>query len=482
MSPGEVAPENFKLQRASSQVALPQRWELFVQMSDERQDIKPRIGFGPTEASRQGLAPAGPYSRRFEKTCCRRTLIVRCRERPTSGMLELMADPEGRWLRAPKGVTAAVFVHGVLSSGEACWSNGGPSWPELLADEAGLSDIGIYEFSYRTEISSGNYSISDAVEALYQYLTLHGLLDLRRLVFVCHSMGGIVVRSLLVTRQMTFVERGTHIGLFLVASPSLGSNYANLLSALARLVGHSQGDALRFADNNTWLNDLDRNFMNLKESGRLVLQGQELIEDKFVILPSVFSQAVVQPFSGTRYFGDSIKIPNSDHISIAKPEVSTALQHRLLVQFIANLPEREQRAAARQAASRIRVRRTAPVEDREWREFEGRHVTIGRGPENDFVIEERQVSWEHGVFALERGVFVYRHLSRVNGTVVRGRGREIELAEDGLTEATLVNHDRITIGGVTLTVEFTLSGDGGYVTTAKAPEAAEESAGEKRAP
>jgi hypothetical protein len=83
--------------------------------------------------------------------------------------------------------------------------------------------------------------------------------------------------------------------------------------------------------------------MNLKESKRLAIDGQELIEDEFVILPSMKRRQVVRPFAGTRYFGELIKIPNSDQFSIAKPQDATALQHRLLVRFITTFIEKSDR-------------------------------------------------------------------------------------------------------------------------------------------
>lgn len=72
--------------------------------------------------------------------------------------------------------------------------------------------------------------------------------------------------------------------------------------------------------------------------GQLVVYGKELVEDKFIVLKraGIFKQ-VVPPFSGALYFGDPIKIPASDHFSIAKPEGPDAFQHRLLCQFIETL-------------------------------------------------------------------------------------------------------------------------------------------------
>jgi hypothetical protein len=92
-------------------------------------------------------------------------------------------------------------------------------------------------------------------------------------------------------------------------------------------------DALRGAESNAWLSDLDRYFTNLKESKRLPLVGREPIEDKFVVLSKILHHQVVPPFSGARYFSDSLKIPDSDHFTIAKPTSRDALQHRALVKF-----------------------------------------------------------------------------------------------------------------------------------------------------
>jgi hypothetical protein len=87
-----------------------------------------------------------------------------------------MGDSVGSWLRKAQDDSAIVFVHGVLSDGESAWRSDGAYWPDLVASEETLSSTGIYVFSYRTGVLSGNYSISDAVDALNAYLELDGLL------------------------------------------------------------------------------------------------------------------------------------------------------------------------------------------------------------------------------------------------------------------------------------------------------------------
>jgi pimeloyl-ACP methyl ester carboxylesterase len=209
-------------------------------------------------------------------------------------------------------------------------------WPNLLRDEDKLADIGIYNFSYRTAFNTGSYSLGDVVSSLREYFQEYNLFDSSEIIFVCHSMGGIVARRFLVTEERRFFKNDScRIGLFLLASPSLGSGYANMLSLVSKALRQSQAKALRFSQSNEWLNDLDTDFMNLKENRNKQIFGKELIEDLPIFLKRLmWWPQVVKPFSGARYFGESFKIPGSDHFTIATPKDKDDHQHRALVRFI----------------------------------------------------------------------------------------------------------------------------------------------------
>jgi pimeloyl-ACP methyl ester carboxylesterase len=115
---------------------------------------------------------------------------------------------QGKWVRRAKNGLNIVFIHGI-NSGEDCWRNrNGSYWPELLKDESELADTGIYIFSYRTGINTGYYSLSDIVDSLREYFIVDGLINSTEIIFVCHSMGGIVTRRYLVTQQSDLIERG----------------------------------------------------------------------------------------------------------------------------------------------------------------------------------------------------------------------------------------------------------------------------------
>ena len=99
----------------------------------------------------------------------------------------------------------------------------------------------------RPAFSAGRIAFGNVVEALKETLALDGVLAANRIIFVAHSMGGIVVRRYIVQRASELMEFGTEIWLFLVASPSLGSSYANWLAPIARFMGHQQAAALTFS-------------------------------------------------------------------------------------------------------------------------------------------------------------------------------------------------------------------------------------------
>lgn len=268
----------------------------------------------------------------------------------------------GRWIRQVPAEQVVVFVHGVLSSGESCWRNeaSGAYWPQLVADADEDPALGaaIYVATYRTGLDSAKYGVNDAAEALWEELHHAGVLERGSIVLVCHSMGGLVVRRMLVQRQGRL---GFHrLGLFLVASPSLGSRYANWLAPIARLFGHAQAESLRLQESNPWLETLDADFLDLLD--RTDLAGRELVEDRSIFgIGPWQGEPIVSPLSARRYFRDGLKIPDSDHFSIAKPADAQALQHLVLMEFIRLRREAPRGSTMRGVSPEAADTRIAPV-------------------------------------------------------------------------------------------------------------------------
>jgi pimeloyl-ACP methyl ester carboxylesterase len=244
------------------------------------------------------------------------------------------AAPDCRVLRKSSNGMTVVFIHGVISN-ESAWQHpDGTFWPYLVQEEGDLQEYGLYLFNYRTDFFSGSHSLDD-VTAKLKHQIEQDLPNERGFVFVGHSMGGIVARNYIVQQQLELHKRGTTIGVVLIASPSAGSSYANLVARISPLY-HSQLYSLRSGQTNDWLNALDRQFINIKERRYIDISGKEMIEDNALGVLRFFLQRaqIVPPASAAKYFADYVRIEYSDHISISKPKDRDAQQHRVLCQWL----------------------------------------------------------------------------------------------------------------------------------------------------
>ena len=118
---------------------------------------------------------------------------------------------EPMWLRRPRHGATIVFIHGILSSPVTAWrSSNGAFWPRLLIEDERLKEFGVYLFGYRADALAGTYSLEDAADAMREHFRLDGVLDSepnQPVIFVCHSMGGILARRFVVANQLSLPLR-----------------------------------------------------------------------------------------------------------------------------------------------------------------------------------------------------------------------------------------------------------------------------------
>lgn len=251
------------------------------------------------------------------------------------------------WFRPTDSPTVVIFVHGFLSDSRSCWMSDpiardkpGVYWPQLVAQDPTFGDVSIFLGGYVTELDSGAYGLTQAANDLYAALSRKTAdspmppLDKDNIIFVCHSMGGVVVRELLVQYQTKLMRK--HIGLVLIASPSYGSKAADRLAWLAELFQSEYGKTLRYASRDLKL--LDEQFAEVLASHAIPrLDGTEAAENFFVI-PSKLrvlrpKTYVVSPESANRYFNSHRILPGTNHFSCVKPTSVKAPAHRLLQDF-----------------------------------------------------------------------------------------------------------------------------------------------------
>lgn len=250
------------------------------------------------------------------------------------------------WIRSKRGDSLAVFVHGINSDSNSTWRDADkPGWPTVLSEDPEFDSFSILLAEYHTQISSPGFGFGDASAQLVDFFDTekneHGLnlYDYRRIVFICHSAGGIVVRHLLTTNLLPFQNKS--ILLLLVASPSLGSDVATKVQRIPFIGRHLQ--ARQLSRTNDWLRDLDARFRELRDNPQsFIAAGKEILEDRNYDGFRGLAGRVVDIWSGNRYFLNATIIPGSDHSSISKPSSRTDPAHRALRSLVQHDQERHE--------------------------------------------------------------------------------------------------------------------------------------------
>ncbi len=243
-----------------------------------------------------------------------------------------------RWIRQGEPDTVIVFIHGLLSNGRDCWmAQNGAYWPDLLQNDADAPLASIFVAEYYTAVDSGRFDVPQCARSVFDSLREptngRSVLDHSNILLVCHSLGGVIARRMLDENSGAFKNK--HIGLVLLASPSLGSDYAGWVKHLAALYGNKTVQML--VPTNELLLDLDERFRALLAEKRIPsLVGAEACENHSPAhkswFPSLFKK-IVEPASGARYFGPTKIMEKTDHSTIVKPDDAFHPTHRFVKQF-----------------------------------------------------------------------------------------------------------------------------------------------------
>ncbi len=153
-----------------------------------------------------------------------------------------------------------VFVHGVFGDRNGSWLNtrSTSGFPELLATDPVLAhDVDVFVFEYFTPKFSLAPSIVDLADQLrgaledHQVFTRH-----KKVVFLAHSMGGIVVRQYLLGNP----DRIPSVPMiYFYATPTNGSE----LAALARIAStNPQLRGMTPIEGNDFLQSIQSNWLN----------------------------------------------------------------------------------------------------------------------------------------------------------------------------------------------------------------------------
>lgn len=226
-------------------------------------------------------------------------------------------DPE-----AKGSDTVVIFVHGILGDADT-WSHKPRwysqeviRWNDLISSDQSLENPDTFIFEYDTKRNS-LYSISDFATQLKNAIINNNLDSYRSIVFLAHSMGGLVVKDLL-TRSSeipTEIREKTRFVHFF-ATPSSGASIAELASYVAENLHLAQMLPISEDFNSV---DIQNSFL------------QRIIEEWAPISSNIPSYcayekektygavAVVQFESASHGCNRRIEGIQADHINIVKP-------------------------------------------------------------------------------------------------------------------------------------------------------------------
>lgn len=268
------------------------------------------------------------------------------------------AQSNSRWVSSPTSDTVFVFVHGILSNSDAGWTHAdGSFWPKILAEDARFGKPGVYVAGYPTSLDDPQFGIEDAAEHVFGRLnstdggTTRSVLSNSQIVFIAHSTGGLVVRQMLLRHDEHFKNK--ELELFLLASPSRGSEWADRLGGLTRQIKHKM--ALQLSRNSDFVVRLDKSFSEFVARRKIwMLAGMDVFESRFIIPYWYFFETtrVVDPDESRYYFGEPRLVPQSDHFSISKPSLISSrdadrFPHEYLWEFYEQRFKPEIKALAR---------------------------------------------------------------------------------------------------------------------------------------
>ena len=159
--------------------------------------------------------------------------IAGCSKAPNSHSGVSVVPLRSHYIRRTNADAVVVFVHGIFGDAKSTWTNDTTHayWPELLTKDAVFKDADIYVHAFSSPYLSTSYTIDELVENMRLVFDNDEVFEKHKyVVFVCHSMGGLVTRGYLRRYQ----DRARKVRLiYFFATPTSGSDVTRLAEVLS---------------------------------------------------------------------------------------------------------------------------------------------------------------------------------------------------------------------------------------------------------
>lgn len=186
--------------------------------------------------------------------------------------------------------TMIIFVHGFWGSPEGTFQKDSQlSWPRLMATDpitlrgqAPLNSHGIAILAYPTGPTSQLTIPSLSQRLLTALQDANVYADYKHIIVIAHSMGGLVVKSMWRQSKIQKTTFANNVkAIFLIGVPSLGVDMNRFTRAVAEFAGGRQIIDLASIDNNTFLESMERDWLDL-------MRTRSVLSDQTFAVPRVY--------------------------------------------------------------------------------------------------------------------------------------------------------------------------------------------------
>ena len=230
------------------------------------------------------------------------------------GAVTTAAELASKYLRQmPNAETVIVFAHGFAGDAVSTWrSSGGTYWPDLLTKDPTFDGTDIFVYSYATGPTT-NLSIDELAEDMRRTLTAKGVTTHKKLIFLSHSMGGLVTRAYLLKNRE--IAARTSFAYFFSTSTS-GSQIASIADLF---LSSTQISKMKTLYPEGYLADLLRQWLaaGFKFSSYCAYEKR----------PTMGISLVVEMGSAVQLCTKAVDPIDADHIDIVKPESQDSPQY-----------------------------------------------------------------------------------------------------------------------------------------------------------
>ncbi|MGJ5819340.1 LecA/PA-IL family lectin [Paludibaculum fermentans] len=205
-----------------------------------------------------------------------------------------------------KKPVVVVFIHGIFGD-KSTWGRQESSFPEMLVSDPALSGkVDAFSFRYYTPAFQSAANVSQLAVQLDGVLEDKEVMqDHEKVVFLCHSMGGLVLRRhLLMTHKLDKVAM-----IYFYATPTNGVEIANIAKVVS---SNPQLRAMFPLEGNELLQNLQDDWLHWEEARRLPSYCA------YEAVPTVGNIFIV-PQSSARALCSEVYPMNANHMQIVKP-------------------------------------------------------------------------------------------------------------------------------------------------------------------